>query len=69
MTEGLIKSSCEEADDGNKLQVNFESSHENNKNISKESQSSKTRILLERENGDVLSISFDNSKEIRKKPG
>jgi hypothetical protein len=40
LTEGLIKSSCEEAEDGNKLQINFESGRENNQNLHKDSQSS-----------------------------
>ncbi len=65
LTEGVIKSSCEEADDSNKIQINFESSHE--VNVLDKSKSSKSRINLEKENGDILSISFDNSEKFKQK--
>ena len=65
LTEGVIKSSCEEADESNKIQINFESSHE--VNVLDKSRSSKSRINLEKENGDILSISFDNSEKFKQK--
>lgn len=65
LTEGIIKSSCEEADDSNKIQINFESSHE--VNVIHKSKSSKSIINLEKENGDILSISFDNSERFKQK--
>ena len=65
LTEGVIKSSCEEADESNKIQINFESSHE--VNVLDKSKSSISRINLEKENGDILSISFDNSEKFKQK--
>ena len=52
-----MKSSCEDGDDTNKtLNVNFESSHEIHKKLPKDSNSNKSTILLEKENGDIMSI-------------
>ena len=62
LTECIIKSSCEDGDDTNKNHnVNFESSHEIHKKL--DSNSNNSTILLEKENGDIMSIQVNNSKE------